>query len=297
MEVREKYQKQFGVKFEVRFSTQRSSTHTLAVDGENRPFRDRAGQLVFRPSGHGSLLENLNALKGDLVYIKNIDNVTPEHLTGGTVYWKKALGGYLVMVQDEIFKCLGLLAAKKVSPGVLSKIAAFARKELNLDLGDGFSRLPNARKIQRLKKALNRPIRVCGVVPNTGEPGGGPFWVRGEEGRQSLQIVEGAQVDMGDKGQKNIFEESTHFNPVDLVCGVRNWRGKPFNLRLFRDPKAVFISRKSMGGKELKALELPGLWNGAMAGWITLFVEVPLETFNPVKTVFDLLKPAHQVKV
>ncbi len=297
LEVREKHQKKFGVRFNARFSIQRSSTNTLAVDGDNRPFRDREGRLVFRPSGHGSLLENLNDLKGDLVFIKNIDNVTMEHSADSIVNWKKILGGYLVTLQEETFKFLRLLSIKKIKPGDLLKITTFTRKNLMIDLGDDFSSLSPAQKGRRLKEALDRPIRVCGVVVNTGEPGGGPFWVRGLDGRNTLQIVESAQIDLKQKKQKKIFEKSTHFNPVDLVCGVRHWNGKPFDLNRFRDSRAVFISRKSMEGKELKALELPGLWNGAMADWITLFVEVPLDTFNPVKTFFDLLKPAHQVKV
>ncbi len=294
LSVRKKYEGKYGVKLDIGFSTQQSGTHTLAVDHRNRPFRDESGRLVFRPSGHGALLENLNRLKGDLVFIKNIDNVTLEHRLRTTVLWKKILAGYLAGLQEKTFKTLKRLHARKVSPKDLREAARFARHELGLDLGAEFEGLAPARQAFQLKKVLNRPLRVCGVVPARGEPGGGPFWTRDRRGRETLQIVESAQVDLSDARQKKIFEQSTHFNPVDLVCGVRDWKGRPFDLRKYRDPHAVFISRKSMGGRELKALELPGLWNGAMADWITLFVEVPLETFNPVKTVFDLLKPAHQ---
>jgi hypothetical protein len=293
LEVREKYEKQYGVKFDIHLSTQRISSNTLAVDGENHPFRDGSGRLVFRPSGHGALLENLNDLKGDLVFVKNIDNVILEHQLEETVYWKKVLGGFLVGVQEKVFRTLDDLNKKKLTWKNLDKIVGFVRKDLFLDLGFNFDSLPARRKIQALKRALNKPIRVCGMVPNQGEPGGGPFWVKGYDGKLSLQIVESAQVNFNEKWQKFLFDQSTHFNPVDLVCAVRDRRGRAFDLKQFTDPNAVFISRKSSEGRELKALELPGLWNGAMAGWITLFVEVPLGTFNPVKTVFDLLKPAH----
>ncbi len=186
------------------------------------------------------------------------------------------------------------LHKKKIEMKVLREAADFAKRTLGLDLGKDFDGMASGKKARMLKSFLNRPMRVCGVVPAAGEPGGGPFWVRDAKGRISLQIVESAQVDWANPDQKKIFESSTHFNPVDLVCGVRNWKGRAFNLNQYRDPNAVFISRKSFEGRDLKALELPGLWNGAMADWITLFVEVPVETFNPVKTVLDLLKPAHQ---
>ncbi|HVZ80555.1 MAG TPA: DUF4301 family protein [bacterium] len=229
------------------FSAQKPSTDTLAVDKENRPFRDEKGELLFRPGGHGALIENLNDLKGDLVFIKNIDNVSTGDWFKATLEWKKILGGVLLQAEEKI----------------------------------------------RREGGPERPLRVCGVVRNTGEPGGGPFWVEGPQG-PSLQIVESAQVDMEDPGQRAIFQAATHFNPVDLVCSVRKPDGTPFDLRRFVDPGAVFFSKKSYQGRDLKAFELPGLWNGAMAHWTTIFVEVPLETFNPVKTVFDLLKPAHR---
>jgi len=294
MTLRENYEEKYGVKFDLGFSVQGACTNTLAVDRDNRPFRDRQGKLVFRPAGHGALLENLNRLKGDLVYIKNIDNVTLEHHLETTVIWKKILGGYLAGVQEGVFKTIKRLHAKKIAPRTLREAALFTQRELGLDLGADFKKLSDKARADRLKNLLNRPIRVCGVVPAQGEPGGGPYWSRDSDGKTSLQIVEKAQIDLGRGDQKGIFESSTHFNPVDLVCGVRDWKGRLFDLKKFQDPNAVFISSKSMEGRELKALELPGLWNGAMAHWITLFVEVPLETFNPVKTVLDLLKPAHQ---
>lgn len=293
MSVREKYEKKYGVKFDIDFSSQDPGTNTLAVDLDNQPFRDTKGKMVFRPAGHGALLENLNRLKGDLIYIKNIDNVTLEQHLETTVQWKKILGGYLVEIQASLFGILAKLHKRKVEKEVLKKAEELA-KRLNLDIGRDFKHLAKGQQSKRLKESLNRPVRVCGVVPATGEPGGGPFWVRDSKGKISLQIVESAQVDWKNPDQKRIFESSTHFNPVDLVCGVRNWKGRPFDLKKYLDPNAVFISRKSFEGRELKALESPGLWNGAMADWVTLFVEVPIETFTPVKTVFDLLKPAHQ---
>jgi hypothetical protein len=294
MLVREKYEKKYGVKFDIGFSIQDSSTNTLAVDPDNQPFHDGKGKLVFRPSGHGALLENLNRLRGDLIYIKNIDNVTLEQHLGTTVQWKKMLGGHLAGIQTHLFRILARLHKGKIEKSALKEAEEFARRTLGLDPGVDFKLIAKGQQAKRLKELLNRPIRVCGVVPARGEPGGGPFWVRDGEGKISLQIIESAQVDWANLGQKNKFESSTHFNPVDLVCGVRDWKGRPFDLRKYRDPNAVFISHKSFEGRELKALELPGLWNGAMADWVTLFVEVPSETFTPVKTVFDLLKPAHQ---
>ncbi len=296
-EIQNRYEGKRGVWFEIDFSTQEPSTSTLAVDVHNRPFRDRRGQLVFRPAGHGALISNLHRTKGDIVFIKNVDNVVMEPHLDSTVHWKKVLGGFLVGIQQKIFNSLKKVNSGKVSSRDLAEIEDFIQKELGISLGKGYSKLPLVEKAPILKLVLDRPLRVCGVVPNTGEPGGGPFWVKQKDGRLSLQIVESAQVNMADPRQKRLFGKSTHFNPVDLVCSLRNWKGKLFDLKKYMDQDAVFISHKSSEGRELKALELPGLWNGAMADWITLFVEVPLETFNPVKTVFDLFKPRHQAKV
>lgn len=284
------YERRFKARFEVGFSVQKASTDTLAVDLGDQPFRGADGKMLFRPGGHGALIENLNDLGGDIVFVKNIDNVVPEHLVGETIRWKQALAACLVRLQAEIFRHADALDSAPL-PAAVDAAEQFARSHLDLGLPSGLD--AEARRAVLLRK-LDRPLRLCGVVRNTGEPGGGPFWVRGADGVASLQIVESAQVDAESPAQKQIFAASTHFNPVDLVCAVRNRRGECFDLRRFTDPSAVFIARKSSGGRDLKALERPGLWNGAMADWNTVFVEVPLATFNPVKTVLDLLRPEHQ---
>jgi hypothetical protein len=291
--VRPVYEKP-GMTYDVAFSTQKPSTDTLAVDLENKPFRDPEGKLVFRPGGHGALLENLDNLDGDMVFIKNIDNVVPDRLKDITYAYKKALGGFLATLQDKIFSYLEKLAKKDVDNPLLNEIFGFVDRQLSMPLPGGVMHKPRDKKLSVLFELLNRPLRVCGVVRNVGEPGGGPFWVEDDEGRLSRQIVEKSQVDMGSSEQREIWESATHFNPVDLVCGLRDYRGRPFSLADYVDPDTGFISIKSKGGKELKALELPGLWNGAMAHWNTVFVEVPLITFNPVKTVLDLLRKEHQ---
>jgi hypothetical protein len=286
-------EERFGCRFTVDFSFQHPATDTLAVDADNRPFRDSQGHLVFRPGGHGALLENLQNLQGDLVYIKNVDNVVPDRLKDPTILWKKILGGLLVDLQTEIHRYLRVLGQN--SGGVaLAPILKFARERLGLDFPPSLLELPEDLARDLVMRALNRPLRVCGVVQNQGEPGGAPFWVQEADGSLSLQIVEKAQVDLNDPEQRAIWETATHFNPVDLVCAFRDDQGVPFDLAEYVDHEAVFISRKSLEGRELKALELPGLWNGGMARWLTVFVEVPITTFNPVKTVFDLLRPEHQ---
>ena len=283
-----------GARFQVDFSEQEKSYQTIAVDLNNEPFRDKDGRLVFRPAGHGALLKNLDNLGADIVFIKNIDNVVIEKLLEPTIEWKKLLAGFLLQTQGKVFEFLRRLEEGGVSESGFEEMAEFVREVLWIKVPESFAKKDKIEKTKWLQKLLDRPMRVCGVVPNTGEPGGGPFWVRGPGGEESLQIVEGSQVDPESKAQAALFAQSTHFNPVDLVCAVSDRRGKPYSLADYVDEKAVFISRKSHQGRDLKALELPGLWNGAMAGWTTLFVEVPLATFNPVKTVFDLLKPAHQ---
>ncbi len=283
-----------GLRYEISFSTQKPSTDTIAVDMQNRPFRNKDGTLLFRPGGHGALLENLKDQAGDILYIKNIDNVVPDRLKSSTYTYKRALGGYLVQLQDQIFGYLRKLYSGGYRNALLNEALEFSKTHLNIvppsDMG-GFSK---DEKADFLLSRLNRPIRVCGMVENEGEPGGGPFWVGHEDKTLSLQIVESSQVDMDSSDQKTLWESSTHFNPVDLVCGVRDYRGRPFDLSQFIDPNTGFISAKSKEGRELKALELPGLWNGAMAHWISIFVEVPIITFNPVKTILDLLRPEHQ---
>jgi hypothetical protein len=287
-------EEKYGGRYEVAFTVQDPSTDTLAVDMDNTPFRQRDGRLLFRPGGHGALLKNLNDIDGDIIFIKNIDNVVPDHLKPETVRWKKITAGYLIDIQRRIFVWLKRLASASPDPRYLDEAMDFLENELMIPFPPGMrGQAPEARRAYLLER-LNRPIRVCGMVKNVGEPGGGPFWVEDENGQRSLQIVETAQIDFDSPGQRERFEASTHFNPVDLVCGVKDWQGQPFDLRRFVDPKAVFISQKSKDGKDLKALEHPGLWNGSMAGWITLFVEVPGITFNPVKTVNDLLRKEHQ---
>jgi hypothetical protein len=283
-----------GCRYVVTFSVQKPSTDTIAVDQRNEPFRDEAGRLVFRPAGHGALLENLNDLQGDIIFIKNIDNLAVDKLKPQTYLYKEALAGYLLELQNAIFGYLQTLLHEQVEEQLLKEMFEFARVKLSIVPPAELTRRSRAERMAFLASRLNRPLRVCGVVPNTGEPGGGPFWVQQSENTLSLQIIEAAQVDMQDAGQRALWQAATHFNPVDLVCGVRDYRGRPFALPRFSDPDAGFIAQKSKDGKVLRALELPGLWNGAMAYWNTVFVEVPLITFNPVKTVFDLLRDAHQ---
>lgn len=277
---------------EVFYSFQDKGTDTLAVAMDNTPFRLEDDSLFFRPGGHGALIQNLNRLKSDIVFVKNIDNVCFNHFDG-IVRYKKLLGGLLIRLQEQIFKSLDVLDNTS-DPGVLPEIIAFVTGELNIVLPVNFSKYTFENQKSQLFQLLNRPIRVCGMVKNEGEPGGGPFWVKSDEGVHSLQIVESSQIDLQNRKQAQILGESTHFNPVDLVCGLKDYKGQKFNLENFVDHNTGFVVQKTKGCKDIKAYELPGLWNGAMANWITVFVEVPLLTFNPVKTVNDLLKPAHQ---
>jgi hypothetical protein len=293
-DVRHKYEKKYNVRFHVEFSLQKRSTDTIAVALGNQPFRERNGNLLFRPGGHGVLIENLNDLKGDIIYIKNIDNVAPDRLKGQTFLWKRILAGYLIEFQKKVFTYLKRLEEGELEKRFLDEVMEFVRDRLFLSSSNSYRYMSAIKKRGFLQSKLNRPFRVCGMVKNQGEPGGGPFWVEEEDGTLSLQIVESTQVDPKSNKQQAIFASATHFNPVDIVCGVRDYKGKPFNLRNYMDTNAVFISRKSKEGRNLKALELPGLWNGAMANWITLFVEVPVITFNPVKTINDLLREEHQ---
>ncbi|MDP4289755.1 MAG: DUF4301 family protein [Bacteroidota bacterium] len=292
-QVKNTYEELFGITYELTFSIQKSSTDTIAVDATNKPFRDEENQFVFRPGGHGALIENLNDRQGDIIFIKNIDNVVPDRLKEETFRYKKVLGGYLIKVQDKIFQYLELLETGKAYENDLMEIEKFCVQSLSMKFPSEYSTLRRQEKGEYLFAKLNRPIRVCGMVKNDGEPGGGPFWVQNSDGEVSLQIVESSQIDFNNPDQKKIFLQSTHFNPVDLVCGVRNYNNECFDLHDFIDPLTGFISIKSMLGKPIKVQELPGLWNGAMAEWITVFVEVPLITFNPVKTINDLLREEH----
>jgi len=280
------------IECELTVSIQKSATDTIALDSQDQPFRNEEGILAFRPGGHGALLENLNEYQGDIVFICNIDNVTPDHLKGPIVEWRMALGGYLVELQENVFHHLQQLQTPQ--PAVVEKAETFVQQHLHHQFLPSFRYLDISEKAEWLKQFLYRPIRVCGVVPNTGDPGGGPFWVQQADGSQSRQIVEQSQGDPESKSQQQLFASATHFNPVDMVCGVRDQQGIPFNLLKFRDPDTSFISDKTYDGRPLKALEWPGLWNGGMADWITLFVEIPGSTFNPVKTFLDWLHPNHQ---
>lgn len=280
--------------FDISYSYQKEATDTLAVTPENEPFRDAEGQLLFRPGGHGALLENLNEQDADLLFIKNIDNVVPERDLDEIAAWKEILAGYLLKIQAKAFSFARMLEDGTVDHDLLKRVQAFLETGLNVRLPEVFPGYSLEEQIAVLKDKLHRPIRVCGMVKNEGDPGGGPFWVSDEMGNESLQIVESAQVDLKKEPQQLIFSKATHFNPVDLVCGVRDAFGQKYDLMTFVNSKQGFITGKTFEGRDLKALELPGLWNGGMAYWNTVFVEVPGSTFNPVKTVNDLLKPAHQ---
>ncbi len=289
-----KYEELFGVRFDVTFSQQKSSTDTIAVDPDNEPFKNPDGSTLFRPGGHGALIENLNDLHAEIIFIKNIDNVVPDRLKGETYLYKKGIGGLLFKLQDQNFEFLEMLEDGNLLDEEIERIREFAKKELYIFIPPAYEGYEKMEKIDFLFNKMNRPIRISGQVKNEGEPGGGPFWVADESEYRSLQIVESSQIDFSNEEQTEIVNKSTHFNPVDLVCGVKNFKGESFDLREFVDPETGFISKKSKDGKDLKAQELPGLWNGAMADWITVFVETPIITFNPVKTINDLLRPQHQ---
>ena len=281
------FPKKYGIKYDITFSEQKPSTDTVAANPDNTPFRNDDGSLLFRPGGHGALIENLNEIDADVIFIKNIDNVVPDRLKPETVEWKQVIAGVLVTLQKQAFEYLRLLDAG-ATDAQIEEIAKFVSEKLCTDA--------KGKKADAayLREKLNRPMRVCGVVKNVGEPGGGPFLTYNQDGTVSLQILESSQIDTNNEAYMKMFTQGTHFNPVDLVCAVKDYQGKPFNLPEFVDKTTGFISSKSKAGKELKALELPGLWNGAMSNWSTVFVEVPLGTFNPVKTVNDLLREQHQ---
>ena len=288
-----KYAEKYGVEYHVSFSEQKPSTDTIAADMDNRPFRDDKGHLVFRPGGHGALIENLHDLDSDIVFVKNIDNVVPDRLKADTVTYKQVLAGVLVTLQKKAFDYLRLIDSGQYTHEQIEEMIRFVQQELYCRKHD-IKDLEDGDLILYLKSKLNRPMRVCGMVKNVGEPGGGPFLAYNADGTVSLQILESSQIDMKDPEKKAMFEKGTHFNPVDLVCAIRDYQGRKFDLLRYVDPATGFISYKSKNGKDLKALELPGLWNGSMSDWNTVFVEVPLSTFNPVKTVNDLLREQHQ---
>jgi len=292
-EVKTKVEQESGITIHFDFSYQKKYTDTLAVDMNNAPYRDEDSRLLFRPGGHGALIENLGELDADIVFIKNIDNVSHNNIHTIALY-KKALAGMLIELQEQVFGYLTGLSADAVNETLIEKVFIFAKEKLSQHIPDDVVKYTLPNKIEYARELLNRPMRVCGMVKNEGEPGGGPFWVADDKGNISLQIVESSQVDHEDKQQQQIFSQATHFNPVDIVCSLKDYKGGRFNLQEFVDPATGFIIYKNRMGRDVKSYELPGLWNGAMAKWITVFAEVPLDTFNPVKTVNDLLKPAHQ---
>lgn len=291
---KELYEKKYSVNYDISFSVQKESTDTIAVDLENNPFLNDDGTLLFRPGGHGALIENLNDINADVIFVKNVDNVVPDSFKFSTVAYKKLLAGSLVGIQNKIFSYIKLIESGKYSRVQVEEMIHFLQNELAVRNPET-KLLEDAELIIYLKNKFNRPVRVCGMVRNQGEPGGGPFFAVNPDGTVSLQILESSQIDLNDPEKKAFFEKGTHFNPVDLVCGVKNYKGEKFNLPEYVDRNTGFISQKSKDGRELKALELPGLWNGAMSDWNTVFVEVPAETFNPVKTVNDLLRPEHSI--
>jgi len=290
----EKFISSGNIRFDISWSEQKPSTDTIAVDIQNQPFRNADGSILFRPGGHGALIENLNDLNTDIAFIKNIDNVVPDRLKQPTYTYKKVLGGLLIEMMEKSFHILSRIESGNMDGTAVEEAITFAEEELNIHFPEGMNYFSLEDKRGIILDKLNCPIRICGMVKNEGEPGGGPFWVKDQYGNTSLQVVESSQINMDDDNQRNIVGQATHFNPVDLVCSLKDYRGEKFDLPGFIDPQTGFISTKSKDGKELKAQELPGLWNGAMARWITIFVEVPIETFNPVKTVNDLLRLQHQ---
>src|SRR6056297_267903 len=293
--IKSKYEKELNAEFEITHSFQKEHTDIIAVKPNNEILRDEKGDPVFRPGGHGALLENLNDIEADIVFIKNIDNVVVDKLKIEGNRYKKALAGLMLRYQEIIFDYLERLdMEEEIERNELDEMHKFLQEKLNVIPHEDLNTEDKQCYIDYLRTKLNRPLRICGMVENKGEPGGGPFWVKDKDNSISLQIVEKAQINMENPEQKKVIEDSTHFNPVDLVCGLKNYKGNSFNLLEFRDPSAGIITQKSKGGVDLKAQELPGLWNGGMAYWNTIFVEVPLSTFTPVKTVNDLLREEHQ---
>ncbi len=294
-EKKAKYEQKYGIKYNISFSEQKPSTDTIATNPDGTPFRNEDGSLLFRPGGHGALIQNLNELDSDVTFVKNIDNVVPDRLKADTVTWKQVIAGVLVTLQKKAFEYMKVLESGSYNHDKLVEIVRFLQRDLCCRKDD-IKELEDAELVIYLKKKLNRPMRVCGVVKNVGEPGGGPFLTYNQDGTVSLQILESSQIDTNNEEYVKMFTNGTHFNPVDLVCATKDYKGNKFNLPDYVDASTGFISSKSKNGKELKALELPGLWNGAMSNWNTVFVEVPLSTFNPVKTVNDLLRDQHQGK-
>lgn len=291
-EVKEGIEKRMGVKINVGMSEQKPSTDTVAVDESNELFRED-GKIVFRPGGHGALIQNLNDINAEVVFIKNIDNVVPDSLREPTLKYKKVIAGYMIELHDKVAHYINLIDRSDYTEADLQEICQFLREKFAVE-SPSFTALKGEDLADYLRSMLNRPMRVCGMVRNEGEPGGGPYIVYNADGSRSLHILESTQIDLSKDENKEMMAKATHFNPVDLVCYITDVKGHKFNLPDYVDPQTGFISSKSLHGRSLKALELPGLWNGAMSNWLTAFVQVPIETFNPVKTVNDLLRPQHQ---
>lgn len=294
-ELKSKIETQSNTTIEIGYSYQDKSTDSVTVDANNYLVKNQNNELLFRPGGHGALIENLNALDADIVFIKNIDNVIQNEMNAIALY-KKGLAGILLELQQRVFNYLDAIHLQKFEESGVDEIVLFVQNELSIELIKGFSKFTFENKIKELIRVLDRPIRVCGMVKNEGEPGGGPFWVIDGKGKMNLQIVESSQMDLKNEEQQRILDNATHFNPVDLVCGIKNYKNQKFDLSQFVDHNSGFIVERKLGSDTIKSYELPGLWNGAMAKWITVFVEVPMVTFNPVKNVNDLLKPAHQAQ-
>lgn len=292
-EVKSKYENRFQARLKVDHSIQLPSTNILAVNEDLSPFRDNSGHLVFRPGGHGALLENLGSLDADFIFVKNIDNIVPENYLKKILPYKKMLGGLALNIRQRVFSQLRDLEKTGVTEEKMGACAQFCRETLNIVFAPDFEKMTPAQKKKKILSLLDRPLRICGMVRNEGEPGGGPFWVEEKDGTQTLQIVESAHVNPKDSGQQAIWQEARYFNPVDMVCCIKNYRGQKFDLKKFVDTDACLIIAKTDKGRKLLAQELPGLWNGGMAKWNTVFVELPIAVFNPVKTVCDLLRPQH----
>lgn len=288
-----KYEKLYGLKYNIQFSLQSSSTNTPAVDSNNMPLRDKAGKIIFRPGGHGALLNNLNELDGDFIFIRNIDNIAPEQAWPKIIPYRKMIGGLAMQVQEEIFAAIRQLKSTKANASVIQDIISFCSKKLNVAVPRNITRQSLEHKRRYLLSQLNKPLRICAMVRNEGEPGGGPFWILENDGTMSLQIVEKGHVNEKDKEQSKIWSQSNFFNPVDMVCAIKNYQGRKFNLFNYVNKNAYLIAQKTEKGRTIKALEVPGLWNGSMAYWNTIFVHVPLNVFHPVKMIEDLLRPGH----
>ena len=294
-EIAGNYEKLCGVKFQIGYSVQSPTTNTLAVTENNLPLHDAAGKLIMRPGGHGALLANLGSLDADFIFVKNIDNIAPRPLREENLPYKKLLGGIAFKIRADIFSILSKLEKEEPTPADIEMITNYCCQTLNIIFPPGMAKLYKKKKISVIKSLLNRPLRICGMVKNVGEPGGGPFWVTEKNGTQSPQIVERGHVDNTVPEQLAIWSQSKYFNPVDMVCCIKDYQGNKFNLDNYVNKNAYLIAHKSEKGIKLKALELPGLWNGGMAYWNTVFVELPLIVFNPVKTVYDLLRPEHLI--